>query len=359
MIKLKCINFFLLFVLVISIAEAQQEDCAITLKNAQKTYDDGAVEKVVDILQICLESGFTKEQKIQAYRLLVLTYLYENNRTEANKNMVKLLKLEPEYQANVAVDPPEFIKLYESYRTLPLYSIGVIGGGNFSFINVTQSYSLDNSSSVKHNYTPQLNFQGGINLNRYLFGKCYLSLDIMYALNKFGYGKNGEVILDNTTITYTENQTWIRVPLTFTYDFDYGKWKPYARLGFGAGYLLSDKVTLTRGFSNPAETVKIVKAAESGSDIDMLKNDQRNVLNYWLIAGAGLKYKIKKGYFSVDIRYNLGLMNSVNAANRYSNSDEIYKYYYIDSDFKLSDFTFSLGYTYLMYKPQKKKLKTD
>jgi len=337
-----------MFVLALPVAKSQQGDCAIVLKNAQKTYDAGAIEKVPDMLQPCLESGFTREERIQAYRLLILTYLFGNNKTDADKYMVKLLKTEPEYQVNPAVDPPEFIKLYESYRTLPLYSVGVIAGGNFSFVNVLEAYSLDNVNSAPGKYKSKANFQGGINVNRYLYDHIELSLDIIYMLNTFEYVNNA--LLSNTnTVTFLENQTWIRAPLTATYAFDYGKWKPFARLGGCFGYLLNDQATVIRNYGSN------LSSEEKGPPVNMFQYNQREKYNYWIVFGGGVRYMVKRGFFTFDLGYNLGLANIVNQQNRFSNTDLLYTYYYVDSDFKLSNLTFSLGFNYSFYKPTKKK----
>ena len=41
-----------------------QEDCAKKLKAAQKQYDDGVIEPVLELIKECLEVGFTKEEKV-------------------------------------------------------------------------------------------------------------------------------------------------------------------------------------------------------------------------------------------------------------------------------------------------------
>lgn len=346
--KLK--NFACLLFLLSAEAHAQ-EDCAISLKNAQKTYEEGAIEKVAEVLAPCLEKGFSKAEKVEAYKLLVLTSFFENNRVEAENYMVKLLRLDPEYQINSAVDPPEFIKLYESYRTLPLYTIGASGGGNFSFVKVLNKFSVADAENSAGKYSAAVSYQVGVNVNRYLFDKAELSLDILFINNRFRYGNDdmfGYTSIDGTVTT--ESQNWLGIPLSMTYDFTKNKIRPYGRLGGGVGFLLSDNLRIERKKEG-------VSFAE-GPDIDLLDPvSHRNKTNYWICAGAGVKYKIPRGLMIFDVRYNLGLVNQVNGNERYSNTELLYKYYYVDSNFKVSNLAFSVGYVRLLYKPQKKKIK--
>ena len=341
------LTFFVFVICAQWVSTFAQDDCAITLKNAQKTYEEGAIEKVADVLAPCLEKGFSRDQKVQAYKLLVLASFFENNRYEAEGYMIKLLRLDPEYKINTSVDPPEFIKLYDSYRTLPLYSIGGTLSGNYSFVHVLNKYTIADVNTSPGKYSGAASYQGGINANMYLFDKAELCLDVLFMSSRFRYNNDG--IYDGFTSVNNnkkaEVQTWIGVPLSMTYDLTKSNTiKPYARLGGGVGFLMSDLLHIERSFNNSSAT---------GPDIDMIT--QRNTKNYWVCIGGGAKYKIPNAFITLDLRYNLGLMNQVNGAQRYSNTELIYKYYYIDSDFKVSNLTFSIGYTRLLYKPQKKK----
>lgn len=340
----------LLFVFISFAAEAQQTEgsCAITLINARKLYDDGAIEKVPGLLQACLQNGFKREEKIQAYRLLVLTYLFSNNKPEAEKNMVSLLKTDPEYQIDPAIDPPEFIKLYETYRTLPLYTIGGFAGTNTSQINVLQAYSIGNTyGTYKSNY----GFQAGLSANRYLFNHCYLSLNAMYFQNKFTYTN---VINRFNDVKSIETQSWIILPLTATYEMEFSNWRPFIRLGGSWGLLLNDKSTMTRQYDNQ-DPEQLKPAPQNGPQIDL--RDQRIRTSYWLVTGAGVKWKQKKNIWLFDLRYNIGFANQVNTSTRLAMPEVVAKYQYIDSDFSLSNITLSVGYNYSLYKPKKKKLK--
>src|SRR5688572_27141366 len=69
--------------------EEEEGECSVVLKQAQKMYDDGKIETIPQFMQACLSraDGFTREEKVQAYRLLVLSYLFQDNKAEADKHL--------------------------------------------------------------------------------------------------------------------------------------------------------------------------------------------------------------------------------------------------------------------------------
>ena len=85
--------FFIFFVIIlfsiptISIA---QDQCAVALSEAEDKYDQGRLYEIPEILESCLEYGFSKEEKIRAYRLLTLSYLFLDYYDEFCGILVKL-----------------------------------------------------------------------------------------------------------------------------------------------------------------------------------------------------------------------------------------------------------------------------
>ena len=73
-------------------AQDEENNCFLSLKEAEKLYDQGKLELVYPTLSNCLNDGFTKEEKVQAYRLLVLTYLFDDKTQKAEQNMEFLLE---------------------------------------------------------------------------------------------------------------------------------------------------------------------------------------------------------------------------------------------------------------------------
>ena len=72
--------------------------CAEKLKNAQTSFDKGQVEEVPSMLRDCMKSGFNKEEALTAYKLLIQTYLLEDETGRADSVMYTFLKKYPEYK---------------------------------------------------------------------------------------------------------------------------------------------------------------------------------------------------------------------------------------------------------------------
>ena len=66
----------IVLVLLISNIAFAQESCTEKLVEANDVFSAGQIELVPELLNSCLESGFTKSEKVSAYRLLTLCHLY-------------------------------------------------------------------------------------------------------------------------------------------------------------------------------------------------------------------------------------------------------------------------------------------
>ena len=165
----------LLLVAVFSNTLFAQDDCLVTLKKVQKDYEEGIIEKIPETLSECLKGGLKGEDKITAYKLLINVYLFDDKVDKAEEAMEKLLVFEPEMKPNEAIDSKEFITLFESYRTTPLYSIGFTGGVNYSIITINKEFGTYNTDTYEGEYTaPDFGFQVGLNANYLIYKNVYL-----------------------------------------------------------------------------------------------------------------------------------------------------------------------------------------
>lgn len=111
-------------------AQEDKSDCVIKLEQAQTKFDQGRIQDVEALIIDCIESTeFEKADKTHALKLLTLSYLFLEEPEKAEATMLQLLETSHEFTINQAIDPSEFINLYTKYRTEPLYSIGLVGGG--------------------------------------------------------------------------------------------------------------------------------------------------------------------------------------------------------------------------------------
>lgn len=335
--------FLIVFVLSVGFLHAQN-DCAITLKNAESFYDLGTIEKIPELLEPCLKSGFSREEKIRAYRLLILTYLNENNYNKADELMLKLLRLEPEYQINPNLDPIEYINLYQSYRTLPVYSLGIKAGINLAKPVITDYFNVDNSELNHGTYKSKgLGYQLGFKISRYVKKRLEVNADILMSSNSFTYNLN---VLNFTNTELIEKRSLLNIPVYCSFEILTKDIRPFISLGINTSYLYKDISKVTRTYTEGG--FKPI----TGSDIDMMT--QRKKYSISGLGGVGLKYKIDRGFLYFDFNYKYGLFTQNIQSKRYSNAELLYKYYYIDNNFKMNSFTFNVGYIYSFYKAKKK-----
>ena len=122
-----------------------QKSCLQSLEKAEMLYTEGKLNLIPDLLTNCIKKGFDYEQKVRAYELVILSYLYLDNEKDAANSMLDLLKFEKEYTLT-GREPTEFKKLYEAFRTYPIVMIGINLGGNASLITHNELYGVNNPS---------------------------------------------------------------------------------------------------------------------------------------------------------------------------------------------------------------------
>lgn len=334
-----------------SMAQTPPTTCSQNLKKAQATYDEGRINEVSDLLLECLVTGFNKEEKIAAYKLLTLTNLYYNERGKAENSMLEFLKLNPEYEIDSITDPIEFINLYNTFRTRAIFNLGLMIGTSMQDIDVTRSYSVENTNESRGKYSSEIGYRAAIALEITRWKKTSIYTELVLSRRRYTFE---DKLMDYATTTMTENQTNIELP--FMIKKNLGKRKtfmPYVNFGPTFHYLFASKSKIVRKDEIEGITREVV-----GSPNSM---DQRHKLNYSLSIGGGLKLKnvISNGYIVFDVRYNYGLRNIVNPNTRNDNPVLIYDYLYIDSDFRMNTLQFSIGYIMPKYKPKLKKIKAN
>ncbi len=108
--NLRTITLSALLITSVSNAFAQAVCGEQALKEADKLYQTGEFEKVESQLIPCLTHGFTDQEKVQAYRLLALSYLANDASDKARKMIEELLKINAGFEP-AFFDPEEFTTL--------------------------------------------------------------------------------------------------------------------------------------------------------------------------------------------------------------------------------------------------------
>lgn len=345
---------YLLIVFLFIAAEATaQTACTQNLLRARTTFDEGNIQLLPDLLLDCInnkKNGFTDEERTEAYRLLILAYIYQDEPEKADETMLALLKDNPLFQINEAVDPAELINLYNTFRTHPIFHWGVKIGPNTTLINTREVYGANNSLNSSGSYSLAAGFQGGISFEIPFLKKFYLNPEIQFIYRVFDYentnlyaadGFSGSPGSQPANILVKESQALFKVPIMLQYKFMDKPYNPYVALGPSLSYLLSDS------FSGDTDTF-----GEDFSGVSEDLMDARNPLGYGIEAGVGVKFRTGKSYFTIDLRYNYEISSYVDKSASL-NQSLLFNYAYDENEYTASTVSLQLGYLFEQYKPKK------
>lgn len=351
--RLLLLIFFLVALAVSSYAQTATPSCAQTLRLAQSVYEQGRLHEIPAILEKCLkENGFSKQEKVNAYKILTNTYIYLEEPEKADESMLNILLTDPYFAINEAVDPAEFVALYKTFRTTPIYRLGAKLGVNASQPNVTEL-----ASAVE--LAPGSNYKYAIGI---LFGaaaeipindRMTLHGEVLYLQRKFninlmvdrGTNLAGD-ILKNEFIG-VETQNWLSLPLSFEYKIADKKFNPYVAGGVSIDYLLGANM---KGLRNRT-------AAAAVSETTFELKPQRESLNISALAAAGVKLKVGGGFFVAEVRYLYGITNVNSQQSAYANELATWDQGYADPVFKLSSLGLTGSYIINIFSPKKKTFK--
>lgn len=319
--------------------------CAEKLKDAQTLFEKGQVEQVPSMLSDCMKSGFNREESLAAYKLLIQSYIFEEKQDLADSTMLAFLKTNPEYQIS-PTDHSSFVHLYNNFKVKSVVQITLHFGTNLPFLTGITSRSAS-GEPIKPTYSSKaLNLYGSLEARFVLTKKLDLSLEAGYSQLAF---TRVESFLGYNSNKYIETQQRIEVPVTLTYNFkSFGKLTPFVRFGFGPALTLSASAKPT---GTPIDVNNLI--GQTGSDLN--RKVSRISTDLFSQVGGGVKFKIRGGYISADIRTNFGFFDQTKRVDDAATGELGNFYHQVDDDFHLNALNFSLGYTQIFYKPSKRK----
>jgi hypothetical protein len=319
-----------------------QTSCAQTLRLAQSIYEQGRLHELENTLAECLKgNNFTTQEKVAAYKLLTLAYIYLEEPEKADNAMLTILRADNEFSVNESADPAEFVALYKTFRTNPIYRLGGKVGTTVSQPNVISSeYAADGSGGYGYRFGFQGQFSAEIPLSKKLVLNPELALQIKSFKNSLSVRPNDST---NFTTDALETGTWVSFPVSLQYELYQKKNTYYISGGFSFEYLLSNSLNIRRlrGDFSPVDE----------GDFDI--RDQRNQFDYSALISAGFKRKIGPGLVVAEVRYIIGLNPVQDKSAMFQNQTLVNSYHYVDGIFSLRTLTVSIGYMINIYKPKK------
>lgn len=334
-------------------AHAQTVSCAQTLRLARSTYEQGRLHEIPAILESCIQTGFNDQEKVDAYKLLTLTYIYLEEPDKADENMLSLLKTDPYFEINSDVDPAEFVALYKTFRTRPIYRLGVKLGTNLTSPYVVSYNSIGEGNS---SYTKKFAFNGGVTADIPITDKLTINPELDFVIKSFDasfdYLQEGEVY---ATTTGGETQRWISLPVVAQYNLYEKRDNPNVEpkvMVFGSAGIVTDYLL--------ASTISAEQKREGSQSIEFRSfdaKDQRQKVNISASLGAGVKLKLAGGYFVGEARYCYGFSKINSSSTLLSNQNLLFDYTYSDGIYRLNSLFITVGYVQNFFNPKKKKIR--
>ncbi|MGD0582908.1 MAG: outer membrane beta-barrel protein [Bacteroidales bacterium] len=347
-LKLTCIPFLICFIIMLCLNQAllkaqEAGTCAEKLKSAETFFTKGQVDSIPDLLSECLKSGFNREEALSAYKLMIQTLLLNDKLREADSSMLSFLKSNPEYKLS-PTDHSSFVYLYNSFVVRPVLMISIRAGVNVPFLTFVQEHPTSGMPGKSVYKTDAGNIFISLEAKFKISPKLEVGVGAGYSQVKFTNLVN---YYDFATIQYIETQQRIEVPVSISYDLvSLGRFTPYIRGGAGVALNLSTSADASLNmtdknnpYSRPGQTLNV--------------KDSRIPVDIFGLAGAGVKFKIPRGFLFLEAKGSFGFLEQFKPGGKNTSLLQNY-YFWSDPDFRLNTFNLSLGYTYIFYKPSKK-----
>jgi hypothetical protein len=316
-----------------------QNTCTEQLRLAQRRYDGGMLDEIPNIISPCLRSGFTKEEKVTAYKLLIQTYLFSERIDEADAMMLQFLNDFPEYRL-APNDHKEFITLYRSYRTDPIMKIEGSLGTNFSLTTVSEYYGPEDLNTSQPKYTSNIGLNAEVNYINKLFNNFDGSFGLSFNYLRIGYEN---IPFEFTTISASYANVYVGLPMAMRYNMHLMKLNLFAKAGIEPVFLLSSSINFSRervGSQDPISGNENVISLQKRIDI-------RPMLS------IGINYRVGTANLMLTTGIKFGTLMPTKSDKRYSNQDLYQKYYFIPDDFLVHQAFVNVSYIFSIYKPKK------
>ncbi len=340
---------FLFFVCLAAVqqSDAQQLTCVETLNQARQSFADGRLYGIPALLKSCLDNGFNKTERIQAYWILTRTYLFIDDPISAEESYLKLLRLDPEFEVDEESDPIEMAYLSKKFTTTPIFVLFGKVGFNSTRPEVIQNFGADNTIFSNESYTGEFSYQVGFGVEMNISNHWSLAMETDLVGRRYTYQNT---IFQFDDQTFQENQLNLEVPIYVRYRMQYGKVFPFVYAGYTQHFLLNAEAEISL-IDRASNNESLSEFPVTGPSEDL--NDLRRSTNRSIIFGLGARYRLKYDYIFVDLRYQVGLTNIIDIDNQYANDRLLYTYGYVDDDKRLNTVSFSVGYVKPLYKPRK------
>ena len=142
--------FIICIVHLLCIAPASaQHDCTLALIEADKAYQTGQFNQVIDLLTPCVGSNISVKEKVAIYRLMALTHLSTDHTDLAENFVTRLLTIKPNFETTLQ-DPPLFTEIVEEVKLeLASTQVSSVSKNNESLLEAPATVILITEEEIK------------------------------------------------------------------------------------------------------------------------------------------------------------------------------------------------------------------
>ena len=354
-------TFVCVFLFTTTIAFGQ--DCSDNLDRAKAQYREGKLYEIAGLMEGCMDGNqLSRQQKVEAYELLSLTYLYIDEPELAEESYLKLLQADPEYSPDSAIEV-EISFLSKKFKTTPIFTLYPAKiGTNVTIPRVINVNGTDNTSNSSQYYDSQWGVQIGGGGDLQFTNSLSLGAEAWFELKQFRFTNQ---LFDVDSLQINEQHASIEIPIFLRYTHRIKNWYPYALAGYSFSYILWADATpnffeTTESIDSLGNVDQRIVNPDFGRTLDL--TGIRNQINHNLVLGLGVKYRFLYEYISLEVRYTAGLKNVLNVENQFdfgsggeqNDVRELYfRYAQVDNDFRLDDLSITFGYVLPLYRPRK------
>lgn len=330
--------FLVLITLRISVF-GQTDTCIQHLKDANSDFANGLYDQTLTHVRIALRNcPLDKTDKIELYKLLILSNLSIDNLEDADKGAEQILRLDPNFKPNKLKDDPKLTEVFVRFRPVSSLAIGMVGGFNQTRIEPQKTYSVtrDNNHPLAR-YKTRTGFQLGVFLQKRLVQNLWLKGGFEYR--ESGYRHLLDSVL-GSLVNYSEVLKYYEFPVQLKYEFTNKTLRPFVYAGAKFSFLGSAISTTTQ--------------VEKKDLVD--RTNLRNFLTIGYGGGVGVSYQIKAFQVFIQADYCQVSQNVNKKGTRYNDAINLFKYYYVDDDFWMHHTSISVGGMYnLIYRQRRVK----
>lgn len=344
-----------LFFLATALQSQDTTACDEWLREAGSYYVAGIFSSIPSAVDECLnDRKWAKNNRLTATYLLVETHLRLRDSTTASKYYKKLLQLDPYYPFVVADPSPDFLALYDDYKSWSV-SLSAIGGFNRSFVTINEHFMAEGAQVNDEKYRPGIrgNFSASVGFD--FFPGDQLEVVVEYSYMPRQYHYEAELTLPNSAnhfnLQFQESAFYDNLLLYLRYHFSKVKRNErsftfYGTIGGGINFLQDAR--LEEIYLNELNSNDPTNTYEEAESLGL--RQLRTTRNRSILAGLGAKYRLTGQTFIVaDLRYHLMLKNIVSTEQRSADEDLRPTYGWLDDDKMLHSVAGSIGLLHYLH----------